>query len=60
MMGYLAEKTEFSPEDLKMAMASGIVVGSFAVEDFSVYRLFKIRRQDIDARLDAYRKMLTF
>jgi len=36
------------------------VVASFTVEDFSVDRLLKIRRQDIDARLDAYRKMLTF
>lgn len=60
MMGYLAEQTEFSPEDLKTAMAYGIVVASFTVEDFSVDRLLKIRRQDIDARLDAYRKMLTF
>ncbi|MBC7353146.1 MAG: sugar kinase [Thermogutta sp.] len=60
MMGYLAERTEFSPEDLKTAMAYGIVVASFTVEDFSVDRLLKIRRQDIDARLDAYRKMLTF
>jgi len=60
MMGYLAERTEFSPEDLKTAMAYGIVVASFTVEDFSVDRLLKIRRQDIDARLDAYRKMLMF
>lgn len=60
MMGYLAEQNDFSPQALKLAMAYGIVVASFTVEDFSVDRLLKIRRQEIEARLDEYRKMLMF
>lgn len=60
MMGYLAEQSDFSPQALKLAMAYGIVVASFTVEDFSVDRLLKIRREDIEARLDEYRKMLMF
>lgn len=60
MMGYLAEQSDFSPQALKLAMAYGIVVASFTVEDFSVDRLLKIRRADIEARLDEYRKMLMF
>jgi len=35
-------------------------VASFTVEDFSVDRLLKIRREDIQMRLDEYRKMLMF
>lgn len=60
MMGYLAEKNDFSPRTLKEAMAYGVVVASFTVEDFSIDRLLKIRREDIQLRLDEYRKMLMF
>lgn len=60
MMGYLAEKNDFSPHTLKEAMAYGVVVASFTVEDFSVDRLLKVRREDIHARMDEYRKMLMF
>jgi len=60
MMGYLAENNDFSPGTLKQAMAYGIVVASFTVEDFSVDRLLKIRREDIQMRLNEYRKMLMF
>lgn len=60
MMGYLAEKNDFSPPTLKRAMAYGTVVASFTVEDFSVDRLLRIRREDIELRLDEYHKMLMF
>lgn len=60
MMGYLAEKNDFSPHTLKEAMAYGVVVASFTVEDFSVDCLLKVRREDIHARMDEYRKMLMF
>ena len=60
MMGYLAEKNDFSLRTLKEAMAHGVVVASFTVEDFGVDRLLKIRREDIQLRLDEYRKMLMF
>ena len=39
MMGYLAEKDNFDPKTLKEAMAYGILVASFTVEDFSLERL---------------------
>lgn len=60
MMGYLAEQDNFEPKTLKKAMAYGILVASFTVEDFSLDRLQKIRREDLEQRMEEYRKMLSF
>lgn len=60
MMGYLAEQADYTPETLKRAMAYGIVAASFTVEDFSVDRLLKITREDVELRMEEYRRMLTF
>jgi sugar/nucleoside kinase (ribokinase family) len=60
MMGYLAEKDSLDPKTLKEAMAYGILVASFTVEDFSLDRLEKVTRQDLDQRMEEYRKMLSF
>lgn len=60
MMGYLASKGQFDPKTLKEAMAYGIVVASYTVEDFSLDRMKQIERPDLDFRLERYRKMLTF
>jgi sugar/nucleoside kinase (ribokinase family) len=60
MMGYLAEKNNFEPTTLKEAMAYGILVASFTVEDFSLDRLRKIDRSDLERRMAEYRRMLTF
>lgn len=60
MMGYLAEKGEFSPRTLKEAMAYGTLTASFTVEDFSLDRLQQISRADLDRRLEEYKQMLRF
>ncbi len=60
MMGYLAGQGNFEPKTLKEAMAYGILVASFTVEDFSLERLKTIDRNDLELRMDEYRKMLTF
>jgi sugar/nucleoside kinase (ribokinase family) len=60
MMGYLAEQGNFQPKTLKEAMAYGILVASFTVEDFSLDRLKTISRNDLEVRMDEYRKMLSF
>ncbi|MHC4399035.1 MAG: PfkB family carbohydrate kinase [Planctomycetota bacterium] len=60
MMGYLAEQGNFEPKTLKEAMAYGILVASFTVEDFSLDRLRKIERPDLDRRMEKYRQMLSF
>jgi len=60
MMGYLAEKDTFDPVTLKEAMAYGTLVASFTVEDFSLDRMKNIRREDVDRRMEDYRRMLSF
>jgi len=60
MMGYLAEQGNFEPGTLKEAMAYGILVASFTVEDFSLDRLKRIERDDLQHRMEEYRKMLSF
>ena len=60
IMGYLAEQDNFEPVTLKRALAYGVLVASFTVEDFSLDRLQQIDRADLDLRLEAYQKMLSF
>ena len=60
MMGYLAEKDDFEPTTLKEAMAYGILVASFTVEDYSLDRLRRIQRDNIVLRMERYKRMLSF
>ncbi|MGW8258047.1 MAG: PfkB family carbohydrate kinase [Thermoguttaceae bacterium] len=60
MMGYLAEQNNFEPKTLKNALAYGILVASFTVEDFSLDRLKNITRDDLEKRLSEYKRMLSF
>lgn len=60
MMGYLAECDDFAPKILKKAMAYGTLVASYNVEDFSLERLKRIGRDDLENRLREYQQMLSF
>jgi len=60
MMGYLASVGTVGSAELKRALAYGTVVASLVVEDFSLGRLQQTTREEIDARLDQYRDMMTF
>lgn len=60
LMGYLAAQGNFEPKTLKEAMAYGILIASYTVEDFSLDRLQQITKADLDTRLGQYRKMLSF
>jgi sugar/nucleoside kinase (ribokinase family) len=60
MMGFLAEQGNFEPTTLKKAMAYGIVVASYTVEDFSLDRMQNIERVDLDQRLHEFIQMLSF
>ena len=59
-MGYLASTGRTDPASLKTAMAYGTVVASFNVEDFSLRRLLRTERAEIENRLEHYRAMLAF
>ncbi len=58
MMGFLASHGEVDEISIKRALAYGTLVASFNVEDFSLDKMKKIERQDLDKRMEAYRKML--
>lgn len=60
MMGYLAEQGNFEPTTLKKALAYGVLVASFNVEDFSLDRMKSIEREDIELRMTQYQRMLSF
>jgi sugar/nucleoside kinase (ribokinase family) len=60
MMGYIAHKDKYDPKTLKEAMAYGILVASYNVEDFSLDRMREIDRDDLERRMEEYRRMLTF
>ena len=59
-MGYLASVGRTDPAALKTAMAYGSVIASFNVQDFSLRRFQRTERPEIDARLAAYRAMMSF
>ena len=59
-MGYLASTGKIDLATLKRAMAYGTVVASLNVEDFSLNRFQRTKRDEIDSRLESYRTMLSF
>ena len=60
MVGYIASQNDVSPSTIKRGIAHGTVVGSFCVEGFSIQKLEKITKDDVEKRLDALRKMMEF
>ena len=60
MMGYLCATGDLSFDNMKRAVAFGSVVASFTVEDFGLESLRRIKRQDLEARLDLFRKISSF
>ncbi|MEX0776761.1 MAG: PfkB family carbohydrate kinase [Phycisphaeraceae bacterium] len=64
MMGYLATRAGQSYDqapslrDLRMAMAYGTIVASYNIEAFSLGRMLKLTRKDLDDRMADYCRML--
>jgi sugar/nucleoside kinase (ribokinase family) len=59
-VGYLARAGSLSPQDLRRAMVYGSVLGSYAVEEFSVRRLKRLPFTDIQNRLVQFREITAF
>ena len=59
-MGYLARSGDLSRASLRRAVVHGCVMGSFAVERFSVERLLTIGAGDIQERLQQFRDLVSF
>ena len=59
-MGYLARSGDLSEGSLRRAVIHGSVMGSFAVEKFSVTRLLEITPQDIARRVADFYRLTSF
>ncbi len=59
-MGYLEQIGKINKQTLKRAMVYGTIVSSFTIEDFGVERLRKLKREDVEKRLEEYIEMLNF
>jgi sugar/nucleoside kinase (ribokinase family) len=53
-VGYLAATDRVDASTMRRALVYGSVIASFAVEDFSLNRLTRLTREEIDQRYDAF------
>jgi sugar/nucleoside kinase (ribokinase family) len=56
-MGYLARRDSTAHDDLRRAMVYGAVMGSYAVEQFSIRAFDGVTREDVDRRARAFRDL---
>ena len=59
-IGFLSKSGKTDVSTIKKAIAYGNTVASFTVEDFSIDRLDKINRKEIDRRMKKVKKMVRF
>ncbi|HEX6750820.1 MAG TPA: PfkB family carbohydrate kinase [Longimicrobium sp.] len=59
-MGHLAQAGRYDDGDLRRAVIYGSVLGSFAVEKFSVERFRELAPEEIEDRVRAFREMTVF
>ncbi len=59
-MGYLAACRQYNRQSLRAALVYGTVMATFTVEDFSLRRLIKVTRADLDKRVKEFRKFSAF
>jgi len=59
LLGYMAAAQQYDLKTLKNAIAAGTVMASFTIEDFSLGRISTVTPEEIAARREAYRKMLS-
>ena len=60
MMGCLADADQVNPATLRKAIAYGTVVAGIELEGFSLDRLLRTGREEIDARLEELREIVRF
>ncbi len=59
-IGYLSATGDLSEANMRRAVIYGSVMGSFAVEKFSIERLLTVTRSEIDQRVRDMRRLVTF
>jgi sugar/nucleoside kinase (ribokinase family) len=60
VIGYLGRSGKITQAVLRKSMVYGSIMASFAVEDFSVNKLLKISRADINKRFTEFKKFTRF
>ncbi len=59
-LGYLAACKRISETSFKKAVAFGSIMASYAVEDFSLNRLFSLQRSDVETRFKDFQRLTRF
>jgi sugar/nucleoside kinase (ribokinase family) len=59
-IGYLAKCGNLNETSIRKAIVYGSIMATFAVEDFSLNRLGKINKDDIDKRFEEFRELTCF
>lgn len=59
-IGYLAKSKKLNQENLRKAAIYGTIMATFAVEDFSLRKLGKISKVDIDERIRKFKQITSF
>ena len=60
MMGYLARVGEINDSTLRQAMVCGSVMASFNIEDFSMDRMWKLTRSEVDERCRQFQALTRY
>jgi sugar/nucleoside kinase (ribokinase family) len=59
-MGYLSASGNYSEAGLRQAIIFGSVMASFNVEEFSLDRMKRLTREEIDSRYHAFKQLTHF
>lgn len=59
-IGYLASVDNPAEENFRRALAYGTILASFNVEDFSIERLKRLTRKEMEDRFESFRSMVQF
>jgi sugar/nucleoside kinase (ribokinase family) len=59
-MGHLARRGSLKESVMREAVVYGNVMGSFAVEEFSIERFLPLTIEDIENRYNLYKSMVSF
>ncbi len=60
LMGYIADKGKISPENIRMGIVYGTLIGSFCIEGFSIKKLEEITPEQVNERLEHFRSITGF
>jgi sugar/nucleoside kinase (ribokinase family) len=60
LMGYLAKTDDISFANLKKAVIHGSAMASFCVEEFSIKKLKSLSSNEVDARINQFKELVSF